>query len=187
MRRGIYVLIFLFGVLIAFGNKINIALPKNSTIPDEAIRLRVIANSDLPEDVEIKHMVKDAVLGLLQPYIENLSTNYEVRREIYCRLPEIETVIKQVLDENEVTMSYYVDYGISDFPDKVYEDRLYPKGKYESVYIVLGEGQGENFWCVLFPSLCLVDVAHKGQADNGSDVKYSFLIIEKLKELFGHK
>lgn len=185
MRRGITLLILLFGILIAMNNKINFAQPKSNDIPEEAIRLRIVANSNETHDQEIKLKVRDGVIEVIKPLIEDIDDPYEARKVIYYHLDDIEATVQKILTENGVEINYYVDYGITNFPAKVYDDKLYPAGKYESVYIVLGGGEGDNWWCVLFPSLCIVDVATNGGYKEDTNVKYSFLIVEKIKELFG--
>ncbi len=189
MRRGITLLILLFGILISMNNKINFAQSKTTHIPEEAIRLRIIANSNDPKDQEIKLKVRDEVLNTISPLVKDIDDPYEARIIIYNSLDQLETAIDKVLSDNDEDINYYVNYGTTYFPDKVYQDKLYPAGKYESVYIVLGEGRGDNWWCVLFPPLCLIDLAtNNGEyPTEGTDVEYSFLIVEKIKEILGYK
>ncbi|QVK18119.1 stage II sporulation protein R [Mycoplasmatota bacterium] len=189
MRRGITLLVLLFGIIISMNDKINFAQSKSSNIPEEAIRLRIIANSNDSFDQEIKLKVRDEVIQTISPLVKDINDPYEARLVIYDNLEEIKSTVANVLSENEVDTNYYVDYGVTYFPKKVYNNKLYPAGKYEAVYIVLGEGEGDNWWCVLFPPLCLVDLA----TNNGdyptedTNISYSFLIVEKIKELLGYK
>jgi len=189
MRRGITLLILLFGILISMNNKIDFVQSKNSDIPEEAIRLRIIANSNDSKDQEIKIKVRDEVIKVISPLVKDIDDPYEARLVIYNSIGEISTVIENVLMENEVELNYYVDYGTTYFPEKVYNSKLYPAGKYESVYIVLGEGEGDNWWCVLFPPLCLVDLAtsNGNHPTEDTNIEYSFLIVEKIKEILGYK
>ncbi len=188
MRRGITLLILLFGILISMSNKINFAQSKNTSIPDEAIRLRIIPNSNDPKDQEIKLKVRDEVLDVINPLVKDKKNQKEASVAIYEHLDVIKNAVAKVLEENDVDMEYYVDYGITYFPAKTYNNKLYPAGRYESVYIVLGEGEGDNWWCVLFPSLCLVDLAtNDDEYLEDTNVEYSFLIVEKIKEWFGNK
>jgi len=184
MRRGITLLILLFGILISMNNKINFAHPNNNDIPENAIRLRILANSNDETDQEIKLKVKDEVLKVLNPLIKDVNDSHEAELLIYNNLDKLNESVKKVLDENEIDMDYYVDYGLTYFPEKKYDEKIYPSGRYNAVYIKLGEGEGDNWWCVLFPSLCINDLATNGSYNEKTDVKYSFLIVEKIKELF---
>lgn len=184
MRRGITLLILLFGILVSMNNKINFAKP-NEDIPEDAIRLRILANSDSEEDQSIKIKVKDEVLKVINPLIKDANNSYEAEQIIYKNLDKIEDAVKRVLEKNEIDMDCYVDYGLTYFPEKEYNGKTYPSGRYNAVYIKLGEGEGDNWWCVLFPSLCVTDIATSGGAKNNTKVEYSFLIVEKIKELFG--
>ncbi len=189
MRRGITLLILLFGILISMNNKISFVQSKTTSIPEEAIRLRIIANSNDTTDQELKLKVRDEVINTISPLVSDSSDVYDARIIIYDNLGEINDAVQRVLDENQVDTNYYVDYGKTQFPDKVYNGELYPAGIYESVYIVLGEGKGDNWWCVLFPPLCLVDLATNSDSTIPEDtnVQYSFLIVEKIKEFLGYK
>ncbi|HEY8364103.1 MAG TPA: stage II sporulation protein R [Haloplasmataceae bacterium] len=186
MRRGITLLILLFAILISMNNKINFAQPINSSIPEEAIRLRIVANSNSEFDQNLKLQVRDKVIEVITPIIKDITDPNEARLEIYHHMDDVKEAVECVLQENGIEMDYYAEYGITYFPEKVYNNKLYPAGKYESVYIKLGEGEGDNWWCVLFPSLCLVDLATNG-GNVDTEIKYSFLIVEKIKELFGYK
>jgi len=187
LRRGITILILFFGILIALNNKLHFMSTTEDNIPEEAIRLRIVGNSNDIYDQEIKLKVRDEVLEVIRPLIDNTENAEEARMIIYNHLDDIKAAVEKVLVENEVEMNYYVDYGLAYFPTKVYNNTLYPAGKYESVYIVLGEGEGDNWWCVLFPTLCIVDLATTDYEIDSDKVEYSFLIVEKIKEWFKHK
>lgn len=188
MRRGITLLVLLFAILIGMQNKINFVQSDSMIIPEEAIRLRIIPNSNEENDQELKLKVRDEVINTISNKIKDVDNKDEARIIIYDSLEEINEVIGKVLIENDMEMTYYVDYGLTNFPAKVYNNKLYPAGNYESVYIQLGDGRGENWWCVLFPPLCLVDLAvGEDKLSETTEVKYSFLIVEKIKEFFGNK
>ena len=163
-------------------NRLNIFQSGNNyTIPNEAVRVRIIANSNSPEDQGIKLRVKDEIINFIYPKVKDIKDYQVARRVIYDHMDEIENIISNVLQDQD----FSVDYGIAYFPSKNYQGLTYPEGTYESVYIVIGEGKGDNWWCVLFPPLCLIDVAVDGEFDRNADIKYEFLIIKKLKNLLG--
>ncbi len=188
MRRGITLLVLLFAILIGMQNKINFVKSDSTIIPEEAIRLRIIPNSNDEKDQELKLKVRDEVINTISKKVKDVDDKDEARIIIYDHLDDINEAVEKVLVENNMDITYYVDYGLTNFPAKVYNNNLYPAGNYESVYIVLGDGRGDNWWCVLFPPLCLVDLAVDEESLSSTPkVEYSFLIVEKIKELFGYK
>ncbi|MDF2700267.1 MAG: stage sporulation protein [Haloplasmataceae bacterium] len=190
MRRGITILIFFFAVLISIQDKMNFVQSNSNDIPQEAIRLRILANSNEEIDQEIKNKVRDEVINVIYPLVEKTEDYNEARTVVFENLELIKKAVEKVLEENNLEEDYYVNYGVTNFPDKIYADKLYPAGKYEAVYIVLGDGQGDNWWCVLFPPLCLLDVAVDGDVEvteENYEIEYKFLIVEKIKKLFGYK
>lgn len=127
-------------------------------IPDEAIRLRILANSDNEEDQKLKHLVRDRVNEEVTEWVQEITDIDEARELIQEKLPEIESIISEVIEEAGTDNSFTVDYDNEiTFPMKLYGDYLYPAGEYEAILITLGEGNGANWWCVLFPPLCFLD------------------------------
>jgi stage II sporulation protein R len=154
-----FILIILFFSMPMIGSgKQYIDEDEYQVIPDEAIRLRILANSDNEEDQELKREVRDAVNAKITKWVEPIADIDEARELIQDRLPEIEETIAAVLQEENNTDAFQVEYGKNvTFPVKLYGDFLYPAGEYEAVLITLGEGEGANWWCVLFPPLCFLD------------------------------
>ena len=127
-------------------------------IPDEAIRLRILANSDVEEDQELKRKVRDAVNEEVTEWVEELTDIEKARNLIEDNIDEIEAIVGRVLEENGENINYSADYDENvTFPTKLYGNYLYPAGDYEAILITLGEGQGANWWCVVFPPLCFLD------------------------------
>lgn len=127
-------------------------------IPDEAIRLRILANSDNEEDQKLKHLVRDRVNEEVTEWVKEITDIAEARKLIQEKLPEIESIISEVIEEEGTDNEFTVDYDNEiTFPMKLYGDYLYPAGEYEAILITLGEGNGANWWCVLFPPLCFLD------------------------------
>ncbi len=138
-------------------------------IPDEAIRLRILANSDSKEDQALKRKVRDAVNAEITVWVAELTSIEAARELIQERLPEIEKIVARVLEEEKSNQNYSVDYGRNvQFPTKLYGQFLYPAGEYEAILISLGEAEGANWWCVLFPPLCFLDFS-TGDAIEASD------------------
>lgn len=127
-------------------------------IPDEAIRLRILANSDDDKDQELKRKVRDEVNKEVSSWVEYMTDIEEARQLIQNRLPEVEEIVANVIEEEGFENEFTVEYGKNvEFPTKLYDSYLYPAGKYEAILITIGEGKGDNWWCVLFPPLCFLD------------------------------
>lgn len=130
-------------------------------IPKEAIRFRVIASSNTENDQYIKRqVVKD-----LNTEIKNLSfknnTLETTRTNIKESIPKVKTIVNNTLNRLNANNKFFVKYGMNYFPQKEYQGIVYEAGEYESLVITLGDGKGENFWCILFPPLCLLDTKEK--------------------------
>lgn len=158
-------------------------------IPDEAIRLRILANSDQEEDQQIKRHVRDEVNEQISNWVENIDDIDEARQLIKSRIPEITKTAKRVVStygDDHVQ----VEYGEQiNFPVKLYDSYLYPAGEYEAILITIGQGNGANWWCVLFPPLCFLDFSNgtltadvdQEDQDNikdGESVKVKFFLFE---------
>ncbi|WP_010648380.1 stage II sporulation protein R [Oceanobacillus massiliensis] len=127
-------------------------------IPDEAIRLRILANSDTDEDQALKRLVRDRVNEQITDWVQHITDIEEARALIESRLPELEMIVANTIEESGKDNPFTVEYGDQvTFPAKLYGSFLYPAGEYEAVLITLGEGKGANWWCVLFPPLCFLD------------------------------
>lgn len=129
-------------------------------IPEEAIRLRILANSDSDEDQSLKRKIRDEVNKEITQWVAKLTSVEEARKLIQSRLPEIEKIVERVLDEENKQQSYSVDFDNVSFPTKLYGNFIYPAGEYEAILISLGEAKGANWWCVLFPPLCFLDFSN---------------------------
>lgn len=120
------------------------------------IRFRIIANSDTLEDQEIKKEIVRNVSSVINESQKSTSLE-ETRTYINNKLPEFNEIVERTLIENNDKREFKVNYGLNYFPKKELNDEEYPEGMYESLVITLGEGQGNNFWCILFPPLCMIE------------------------------
>lgn len=123
----------------------------------DLIRLHVLANSDSVADQQLKLKVRDAVIAYLAPKLNEAATVAEASHAVTSEQEEILKVVREVLRQNGVSYSASIETGWFDFPLRSYGTLVLPAGKYEAVRILLGEAQGQNWWCVLFPPLCFVD------------------------------
>ncbi|MEH7383882.1 stage II sporulation protein R [Bacillus sp. JJ1521] len=185
MSKQIAIISFIFLMLIGANSHLLIketSAQGAEVIPDEAIRLRILANSDSDEDQALKRKVRDAVNAEITVWVAELTSIEAARELIQERLPEIEKIVARVLEEEKSNQSYTVDYGRNvKFPTKLYGQFLYPAGEYEAILISLGEAEGANWWCVLFPPLCFLDFS-TGDAVEASDDEGKNVAIEQEVE-----
>jgi len=139
----------------------------SSHIPEEAIRLRILANSDSPSDQAVKRLVRDEVVRAMDGWAVGPQTIEEARATIMAHMDEIQAITAQVLESRGFAYGSTAELGVVSFPTKMYGNELYPAGEYEAVRITLGAGEGQNWWCVLFPPLCFIDAA-TGEASAAS-------------------
>lgn len=124
------------------------------------IRLHVLAASDAPEEQALKLRVRDAVLSAAEPALAGAGDVAEARALLEAALPAISRAAESAGEGRPVR----VELGMEDYPLRDYEDFALPAGRYLSLRVILGEGQGHNWWCVVFPPLCL-EVAEEREAD----------------------
>lgn len=132
---------------------------------DEIIRFHVRANSDLAVDQKLKLKVRDEILEQMQDKFQDVTSVEESRAVIQNNLEEIEEISEQVIAQNNKDYDVRANLLMEEFPVRKYGDRIYPQGEYETLLVTIGEGQGQNWWCVMFPPLCFVDVTHSYALD----------------------
>jgi stage II sporulation protein R len=143
----------------------NATMNASVKIPEESIRLRILANSNTAADQKLKRDIRDEVNAQITTWVDELSTLSEAREIIRKQLPAIEDIVQNKLNDAGIEKTFSVELNKVAFPTKMYGDYIYPAGQYEAVLITLGEGEGKNWWCVLFPPLCFLDF------ENGDAVK----------------
>ena len=140
------------------------------------LRIHVRANSNTAEDQEVKYKVKDAVVELLTPYCAQC-TDKETAIEVISGITdEIEEVCEEVLRENGMTYGASAEVRTEYFPTRVYGDLTLEDGIYDALIIELGEGSGDNWWCVIYPPLCFTS--------GTADVEYRSLILDIISKFF---
>lgn len=140
------------------------------TIPNEAIRIRVISNSNDNYDVEKKEKLKDRLNIKLNELISSVDNINNAREIIKNNLENINSFVDKTLKELNYDIDYNLNFGYNFFPEKIFNDILYNSGYYESLVVTLGSGKGPNYWCVLYPPLCSID--------NRDNAEYKILIKE---------
>ena len=129
------------------------------SLAQEVIRFHVVANSDTTEDQLLKQRVKDEIIEFMEPFIQKCNDINDTRCIIEEKLSEIQKVAERVVEEYEKEYTVYVVLDKANFPTKSYGDVVLPAGEYEACRVVIGEGKGENWWCVMYPPLCYIDAA----------------------------
>lgn len=152
MKRKIFLI--LFALIIISMYKLN---NQEIIIPDTSIRLRVIPNSNNPEDISIKEKVKSYLEKNVYSLTKDTTSIEEARTIINDNLENIDNNVGNIFNDNNYSLPYKINYGNNYFPEKTYQGITYQEGYYESLVISIGDANGDNFWCVLFPNFCLVD------------------------------
>jgi len=123
----------------------------------DLIRLHIVANSDSERDQKLKLEVRDAVVAYLTPLLRHAGSAEEAKQIVETQREEIIKLALNVIRRNGASYSAVLETGWFDFPLRTYGTLTLPAGKYQAVRLLLGEAQGKNWWCVLFPPLCFVD------------------------------
>lgn len=180
------VLVWAYLVVLSFATIINLYIPKNEAvakdsviIPADAIRLRILANSDSGKDQEIKRMVRDAVNAQITLWVQELTSKEKAKAVLQAKLPEIQGIAEEVVAGQGSDQSVKVEFDKVQFPTKLYGEFLYPAGEYEAILITLGEGGGANWWCVLYPPLCFLDFSNGVAVSDGFDESKTAVAAEK--------
>lgn len=155
---------------------------------DSLIRIHVLANSNSETDQQLKLQVKDDVVRYLQPMLAQSHSIEESRTIIQNHMPQIEQTARQTLQQQNSDYDVTLQYGHFDFPVKYYGCFSLPSGNYEALRILIGSGQGRNWWCVLFPPLCFTDsnVSMSGKYTDvtpETEVVVKFKCVEWLKNM----
>ena len=147
-------------------------------LPEKLLRLRVVAQSDSPADQTDKLLVRDAVLRALRPMLADCGSLEEVRAVTAQALPLLAEAAGEALEETGRALPLSLCLGPEECPQRAYEDFTLPAGSYETLTVTLGSGEGHNWWCVVFPPLCLA-AAGEGGEENGDEEWSVFSPAEK--------
>lgn len=164
-------------------------------IRNEVLRLHVIANSDTAEDQQLKLKVRDAVLEKGKEIFGQSQNKTSAQQKAKSSISLIEETAKSTINQNGYDYDVKVEIGKSSFPTKTYENITLPAGQYDAVRVIIGNGDGKNWWCVMFPPLCLPAAKGDKKIDdvlNEDELKlvksspkyeFRFWIVEKIEEI----
>lgn len=156
-------------------------LSDRAALNENLIRLHVVANSDSDEDQALKLKVRDAVVEKLQETMESFPTMEEARAYLQEHLPELEAFVNKVIRELGFTDTAEVTLDHEAFDTREYDTFTLPAGYYEALRITIGEGQGRNWWCVVFPSLCF-GATQEDFADTAAGAGFSDTLTQTLQD-----
>lgn len=157
-NKAILLISILLLAFIYIGHPILADMQTKDLYMEELIRFHVRANSDTEEDQKLKLKVRDKILADMKDILEGADSLEQGRYIIMCKLDDIKYVAESVIQENGYDYPVKVTMGIEEFPVRKYGNKVLPQGNYESLIVTIGNGEGQNWWCVMFPPLCFVDV-----------------------------
>ncbi len=129
-----------------------------AALAEQVLRLHIIADSNSDADQNVKLAVRDAVITYLKPYLENVTTKQEAIEIISSQLDSLTATANKVLSDNGFSYTASARLSSTYFPIKLYGDLVLPAGEYDALKICLGSASGKNWWCLVFPQLCFIDV-----------------------------
>ena len=174
-------ILIILTVIVAFLVYVNVNADVGEiVIPEAAIRVRVIANSNSIDDQSMKMKVKAMIEKNISPLLVGVDNVEDARTIIRDNLDILESDIEAFFVNEDYDKDFIINFGDNYFPEKDYRGVHYDEGEYESLVVTIGEGVGDNWWCVLFPPLCLLE-ASESEVD---DTEYQFFVAEMLEKIF---
>lgn len=149
---GVILLLAAAGLAFACANQLD---SEKAFTPENIIRIHVLANSDSAEDQALKLKVKDRLVQWLSPELAEAGSTAESRALLEKKLNDIVKVACAEVKKNNEDYDVKAMIGDFDFPTRQYGELVLPQGQYHALRVVLGEGKGHNWWCVLYPPLCV--------------------------------
>lgn len=173
--------LFILTIIVALLVYVNVNADVGEiVIPEAAIRVRVIANSNSINDQSMKMQVKAMIEEKISPLLIGVDNVDEARTIISNNLNILENDIEVLFNDNKYNKDFIVNFGDNYFPEKDYRGVHYEEGEYESLVITIGNGDGDNWWCVLFPPLCLLESG----TNNVDDTEYQLFVVKMLEKIF---
>ncbi len=171
MKKTIILILLIISIYIFIGYKFS-----DIEIPEEALRIRILANSNSDYDQTVKNNVKEEIQDYVYNLLKDTKDINEARKIINSNLNSISLLTSKNLESQNYNLPFKINFGLNYFPKKEYKGIKYKEGYYESLLITLGSGKGDNWWCVLFPPLCLLE------AEESTEVEYTTVVSEILKK-----
>ena len=153
-----YILLLIVSVLFLLLSAYSYVNAVSNNLADSVFRLHVIANSDSKEDQELKYKVRDKLIEYMNTLTNDMNSKEEVIEIAKTHLEDFKEIAQNVVKENGYNYDVNVEIGNFSFPTKTYGDISFPAGFYDALKVEIGKAEGQNWWCVMFPPLCFVDV-----------------------------
>ena len=192
--KRILLILFLFSIylLLSFFSYANTA---SSNISNQVFRLHVIANSDSKEDQELKYAVRDELISYMKTISSDVATKEEAIQIATENQDEFYRIAKKVVTDKGYDYDIHIEIGNFSFPTKTYGDISLPAGFYDALKVEIGKASGQNWWCVMFPSLCFVDVTNgfvpeeskENLQNNLQEEDYNLISSDKIEYQFKFK
>lgn len=170
--------IFIFIIIIFLGGIITVGFLDNQTA--EYLRIHIRANSNLEADQNIKYLVKDAIVKVMIPILAECETKEEAEVAVSNNLHLIEQTADIILLSNGFSYTSSAKLATEEFPTREYDDFVLEQGFYDALILNLGEGVGNNWWCVVYPPLCFLN-----SNATGEEIVYKSKLIEIIRSILG--
>jgi stage II sporulation protein R len=156
------------------------------SIAKKILRFHILANSDSDEDQAVKIKVRDAVGQMMEAKLSGSNGLAETEQIVEENLDEIVEVAEQTLQESGYAYGATAKLATVDFPVKTYGDYTFPAGEYEALQVTLGEGQGHNWWCVLYPNMCFQGSVYEVVDESSDEALREVLSVDEYADVFDH-
>ncbi|OOB80507.1 MAG: stage II sporulation protein R [Epulopiscium sp. Nuni2H_MBin003] len=148
----------LFLITLFFDTKL-FAYMTSSQLKEEVIRFHVVANSNITYDQLLKENVRDNVLTYMEPLLSQSQDLQQSKQILLDNMDIMQNIATEVVENWGMDYEVKIEISNADFPTRRYGDVVFPAGEYEACRILIGDAIGENWWCIMYPPLCYVDVA----------------------------
>ena len=163
-------LIFMLFIIYFFVCALSYVEAVSNDLQKNIFRLHVIANSNSQEDQNLKYKVRDSLISYMETLCSNCNSKQEVIEIVSKNLDNFTNIANQTIHDNGLSYTANVEIGNFMFPTKSYADISFPSGYYDALRVKIGEGNGQNWWCVLYPSLCFIDVTSGIVPDDSKNI-----------------
>ncbi len=182
MKKNLKMVIILSFLLFLYTSICAISYAQNisTEIADSVFRLHVLANSDSEEDQNLKYKVRDNLLNYMNSICKNCTSKQEAISIVEENKNTFEQIARDTLKEEGYSYSVKINIGNFEFPTKNYGDISLPAGFYDALRVEIGEAKGQNWWCVMFPPLCFVDISSGVVPDDSKELMENNLSEEEF-------
>ena len=179
-RKALSLLLVISLLLLCFNRNADC-----DSLYESVFRLHIIANSDSTEDQRVKLLVRDALLEYEARQMRGAADKRDAKQSLMADGEALLKIVENALQKNGFSYGAQLFVGTFEFPERSYSGKTYPAGDYEALRVVLGKGQGKNWWCVMFPPLCILELPN-GDIDV-EELQLDSLLLKLIKEADGGK